>query len=219
MERLGPTDPAFAETTPYAPNSPYAASKASSDHLVRAYHHTFGLPTLTTNCSNNYGPYQYPGKADSADDPQRADGQAAAGLRRRPAGPRLAVRRGPLRGHSHGARRAGGRARPTTSAAGRNARTSRSSTCSATNWTGCSREPDGGSYRRQINYVKDRPGHDRRYAINADKIQAELGWTPLESFETGMRKTIEWYLANQDWVNGMMSEKYGEWIALNYANR
>jgi dTDP-glucose 4,6-dehydratase len=215
---LGPEDPPFAETTPYAPNSPYAASKASSDHLVRSYHHTYGLPTLTTNCSNNYGPYQYPEKLiplmilnalTGKPLPVYGDGQQV---------------RDWLYVEDHCAAietvLARGRPGETYNIGGRTEKKN----LDIVNLI-CSEldrlhpKAGGGSYREQIAFVKDRPGHDRRYAINADKIRTELSWTPRESFETGIRKTIGWFLANQDWVNNLMSEKYAEWITLNYAHR
>jgi dTDP-glucose 4,6-dehydratase len=215
---LGPDDPAFAETTPYAPNSPYAASKASSDHLVRAYHHTFGLPTLTTNCSNNYGPYQYPEKLIPLMILNALTGKPLPVY-----GDGLQVRDWLyVEDHCAAIHTVLTRGQPgqTYNIGGRTERKNIQIVHIICDELDRLRPlAAGGSYRRQIAHVTDRPGHDRRYAINADKIQAELGWTPQESFETGMRKTIGWYLANQDWVNSIMSEKYSQWIALNYANR
>ncbi len=215
---LGPNDPAFCETTPYAPNSPYSASKASSDHLVRAYHHTFGLPTLTTNCSNNYGPYQYPEKLIPLMILNALMGKSLPVY-----GDGLQVRDW-LYVEDHCAAIYAvlerGRLGETYSIGGDNEKANIEIVhliCDELDRL--QPKADGKSYCQQIAYVKDRPGHDRRYAINARKIRGELGWTPSESFETGIRKTIRWYLANQDWVNGLMSEKYTEWIALNYSQR
>ncbi len=215
---LGPTDPPFSETTPYAPNSPYAASKASSDHLVRAYHHTYGLPTLTTNCSNNYGPYQYPEKLIPLMILNALTGKPLPVY-----GDGLQVRDWLyVEDHCAAVHAVLTRGRPgeTYNIGGRTERKNIEIVgliCSELDRL--RPKPGGGTYRDQIVHVKDRAGHDRRYAINADKIEAELGWAPCESFETGIRKTIEWFLANQAWVNGLMSEKYHEWIALNYAQR
>ena len=197
--RWRPDEPAFTETHPYEPNSPYSASKAASDHLVRAWHHTYGLPVLTTNCSNNYGPLPLSREADPADDRQRAGRQAAAGLRRRAAGARLAVRERPLR-----AIRARARPRPARRDLQRRrleraSPTSRSCTPSARCSTSCGPTRPA-RYRALITYVTDRPGHDRRYAIDARKIERELGWRPAETFETGIRKTVQWYLDHADWV-------------------
>ena len=194
---LGADDAAFTETTPYAPNSPYSASKAASDHLVRAYHHTYGLPTLTTNCSNNYGPLPVPGEADPADDPQRARGQAAAGLRRRPERARLAVRRRSLRGDPRGARARARPARPTTSAATPRGRTSTS--CSAI----CahrSSELRRAATTRALDHVRRGPARATTAATRSTpaKIRRELGWAPAETFESGLRKTVRWYLDNGD---------------------
>jgi dTDP-glucose 4,6-dehydratase len=215
---LGPEDPPFSETTPYAPNSPYAASKAASDHLVRAYYHTYGLPVLTTNCSNNYGPYQYPEKLiplmilnalTGKPLPVYGDGRQV---------------RDWLYVEDHCAAIEAvlihGRPGETYNVGGRNEKKNLEIVhliCDELDRL--HPKAGGGSYREQIVFVKDRPGHDRRYAINAEKIRAELSWTPRESFETGIRKTIGWFLGNQDWVNSLMSEKYAEWIALNYAHR
>ena len=192
----------FTETTPYEPNSPYSACKAASDHLVRAYHHTYGLPMVTTNCSNNYGPYQFPEKLIPLVILNAAGGQAAAGLRRRPA----TCATGSTSVDHCGAvaprcSTAGASARRTTSAAATRRRTSTWSRRSATCSTSCGPGRVGGRYRAsRSRFVKDRPGHDRRYAIDASKIERELGWRPAETFETGMRKTVQWYLDHADWV-------------------
>ncbi|MBN2579202.1 MAG: dTDP-glucose 4,6-dehydratase [Pirellulales bacterium] len=215
---LGPEDPAFAETTPYAPNSPYAASKAASDHLVRAYHHTYGLPTLTTNCSNNYGPYQYPEKLIPLMILNALTGKPLPVY-----GDGLQVRDWLyVEDHCAAIEAVLTRGRPgeTYNVGGRTEKKNIEIVhliCEELDRL--HPKSGGGSYREQITFVKDRPGHDRRYAINADKIQAELSWTPRESFETGIRKTIRWFLDHQDWVNSLMSEKYAEWITLNYAQR
>ncbi len=215
---LGLPDPPFSETTPYAPNLPYSASKASSDHLVQAYHHTFGLPTLTTNCSNNYGPYQYPEKLIPLMILNALSGKPLPVY-----GDGLQVRDW-LYVEDHCAAihtvLTRGRTGETYNIGGRTEKTNIEIVgliCAELDRL--RPKPDMGSYRAQIAYVKDRAGHDRRYAINAGKIQAELGWIPRESFETAIRKTIQWFLDNQDWGNGLMSEKYAQWIALNYAHR
>jgi dTDP-glucose 4,6-dehydratase len=204
---LGPRDPAFTEETAFAPNSPYAASKAASDHLVRAYHHTYGLPTLTTNCSNNYGPFHFPEKLfplvilnalDGRPLPVYGDGQQ--------------VRDWLYVGdHCRAVSLVLGRGRPgeTYNVGGRN------------EWTNldvvkliCSlldaRSPrkDGKPYSAQIEFVQDRPGHDRRYAINCTKIGNELGWRPAESFETGLAKTVDWFIANRAWCGEITAKRY-----------
>jgi dTDP-glucose 4,6-dehydratase len=215
---LSPTDPAFAETTPYAPNSPYAASKASSDHLVRAYHHTYGMQTLTTNCSNNYGPFQYPEKLIPLMILNALTGKGLPVY-----GDGLQVRDWLyVEDHCAAIHTVLSRGRPgeTYNVGGRTERKNIQIIhliCDELDRL-CPKQ-GGQSYRSQITHVADRPGHDRRYAIDARKIESELGWTPQESFETGIRKTIQWYLENQNWVNSIMSEKYSEWITLNYANR
>jgi len=215
---LGPNDPAFSETTPYAPNSPYSASKAASDHLVRAYHHTYGLPTLTTNCSNNYGPYQFPEKLIPL--------MIHNALFRKPLpiyGDGLNVRDWLYVGdHCSGIREvlAKGRVGETYNIGGCNEKTN----LEVVN-TFCAildelqPRQDGKPYASLITYVKDRPGHDRRYAIDAGKIMRELGWKPSESFETGIRKTVRWYLDNQDWVSHIVSGEYKNWLATNYSER
>jgi dTDP-glucose 4,6-dehydratase len=212
---LGPSDPPFAETSPYQPNSPYSASKAASDHLVRAWHHTYGLPVLTTNCSNNYGPYHFPEKLiplvihnalAGKPLPIYGDGQQV---------------RDWLYVEDHC------RAIVRVLEAGR--------VGEVYNVGGWSEKPnldvvrtvcaildelrpraDGRPYAELIAFVKDRPGHDRRYAIDARKIERELGWRPRESFETGIRKTVQWYLDHQDWVLGVTSGSYREWVSTQY---
>ncbi len=211
---LGEHDPAFTETTPYAPNSPYAASKAASDHLVRAYFHTYGLPVLTTNCSNNYGPFQFPEKLIPL--------MIANALQGKPLpvyGDGQNVRDWLYVGdHCSGIRRvlADGRVGETYNIGGRNEVRNIEVVrriCAALDEL----RPDGaGSYARYVTYVKDRPGHDRRYAIDCTRIERELGWRPAESFETGLRKTIAWYLDHADWVAEVTSGKYREWVALQY---
>ena len=212
---LGSDDAPFSETTQYAPNSPYAASKAASDHLVRAYHHTYGLPTLTTNCSNNYGPFQFPEKLiplmilnarDGKPLPVYGDGknvrdwlyvedhcEAMATVLRR------------------------GQVGQTYNIGGRNEKQNIEivrTICELVDETA----PRLKSPRRDlITYVKDRPGHDRRYAINASKIERELGWKPKETFETGIGKTVRWYLEHDEWVRDVTSGSYRQWIAAHYA--
>jgi dTDP-glucose 4,6-dehydratase len=214
---LGPNDPAFCETTPYAPNSPYSASKAASDHLVRAYFHTYGLPVVTTNCSNNYGPRQYPEKLIPLVILNALSGKPLPVY-----GDGMQVRDW-LYVEDHCAAIATvldrGRLGETYNIGGANERPNIAIVHRICDELDRLRPKASGSYRDQIVHVKDRPGHDRRYAIDARKIEAELGWTPSHTFETGIGATVDWYLANEDWVNGVMSEKYGEWIALNYSKR
>jgi dTDP-glucose 4,6-dehydratase len=211
---LGPGDAAFRETTAYAPNSPYSASKAASDHLVRAYHHTYGLPTLTTNCSNNYGPFQFPEKLIPL-----VILHALAGMPLPVYGDGRNVRDWLYVGdHCAGVRRVLERGRPgeTYNLGGRaeweNIAVVRH-VCAVLDEL---RPRADGSYARQITFVKDRPGHDRRYAIDCGKIERELGWRPAESFDSGIRKTIAWYLAATDWVAQVNSGRYREWIDLQY---
>lgn len=207
-------DPPFAETKAYEPNSPYSASKAASDHLVRAWHHTYGLPVVTTNCSNNYGPYHFPEKliplmivnalAGKAL-PVYGDGQQVRDW--------LYVT-----DHCSGIRAvlAGGRLGETYNIGGWNEKTNMSivqTVCALLDEL----KPDpAGPYSRLITYVKDRPGHDRRYAIDARKIERELGWRPAETFETGIRKTVQWYLANEAWVERVQSGAYRDWLSTQY---
>ncbi|MCX7232478.1 MAG: dTDP-glucose 4,6-dehydratase, partial [Burkholderiales bacterium] len=192
---LGPGDAAFTETHRYEPNSPYSASKAASDHLVRAWHHTYGLPVLTTNCSNNYGPYHFPEKLiplmivnalAGKPLPVYGDGQQIRDW--------LYVadhcwNEKPNLEIVHTVCALLDELRP---------------------------RDDGQSYRSQISFVKDRPGHDRRYAIDARKIEQELGWRPTETFDTGIRKTVQWYLAHPDWVAHVQSGAYRDWVAKQY---
>ena len=196
---LSSTDPAFAETNRYEPNSPYSASKAASDHLVRAWHHTFGLPVLTTNCSNNYGPYHFPEKLiplcvsnalEGKSLPIYGDGQQVRDwlyVKDHCSAIRLVLEKG--------------RPGETYNVGGRNEKTNLEVVrllCSILDEL--SPRADGRSYSEQITFVTDRPGHDRRYAIDATKIERELGWRPAETFETGIRKTVEWMLVNGDWL-------------------
>ena len=215
---LAKDEPAFSETRRYEPNSPYSASKAASDHLVRAYHHTYGLPVLTTNCSNNYGPYHFPEKLiplmiinalAGKPIPVYGDGQQIRDwlyVKDHCSAIRLVLEAGRV-GEVY-------------------------------NIGGCNEKPnieivhtvcalldvlrpriDGKPYREQIAYVTDRPGHDRRYAIDATKIEHELGWKPAETFETGIRKTVQWYLDNQSWVSNVQSGAYRTWVEKNYQGR
>jgi dTDP-glucose 4,6-dehydratase len=215
---LGPDDPSFSEVTPYAPNSPYAASKASSDHLVRAYFHTYGLPVLTTNCSNNYGPFQFPEKLiplmilnglEGKPLPVYGDGKNVRDwlfVEDHCSAIRTVLERG--------------RVGETYNIGGSSERKNIdvvTTICDLLDEL----SPDAtlGVRRKLISYVTDRPGHDRRYAIDARKIRQELGWEPAEQFESGIRKTVEWYLANQEWVENVRSGAYLQWIETNYAER
>ena len=213
---LGPDDPPFCETTAYAPNSPYSASKAAADHLVRAYHHTYGLPTLTTNCSNNYGPYQFPEKLiplvilnarAGKPLPVYGDGQNVRDW--------LFVE-----DHCDAVRSvlAQGRVGETYNVGGRGEKRNLEiveTICSILDEL-CPEDPVT-PHRNLITFVPDRPGHDRRYAIDARKIEGEFGWRPRESFESGIRKTIQWYLQNEEWVRGVTSGAYRKWIATQYS--
>jgi dTDP-glucose 4,6-dehydratase len=213
---LSPTDPAFTETTPYAPNSPYSASKAASDHLVRAYHHTYGLPTLTTNCSNNYGPRQFPEKLIPLTILNARAGKALPiygdGLNVRDwlyvgdhcSGIRAVLERGRL-GETYNI---GGQQEMSNIALVREL-------CAILDELAPAAKP----YADLVTYVKDRPGHDRRYAMDITKIQRELGWKPAETFTTGLRKTVEWYLANTAWIEHITSGAYRTWIDTQYADR
>jgi dTDP-glucose 4,6-dehydratase len=213
---LGVEDPPFSEKTPYAPNSPYAASKASSDHFVRAYHHTYGLPTLTTNCSNNYGRFQFPEKLipliilnarDGKPLPVYGDGQNV---------------RDWLYVEDHCEAIATvltrGRVGQTYNIGGWNEKRNIDiveTICDIVDEMAGTR----GSLRRSlVTFVKDRPGHDRRYAMDATKIERELGWRPKETFETGIRKTVRWYLEHEEWVHDVTSGSYRQWIETHYSS-
>ncbi|MGQ9724464.1 MAG: dTDP-glucose 4,6-dehydratase [Tepidimonas sp.] len=212
---LGPTDPAFAETNPYQPNSPYSASKAASDHLVRAWHHTYGLPVLTTNCSNNYGPYQFPEKLIPL-----MIVNALAGKPLPIYGDGRQIRDWLyVRDHCSAIRRVlqAGRCGQTYNIGGWNEKANLDvvhTICALLDEL--RPRADGRSYREQITHVPDRPGHDRRYAIDARKIEHELGWRPAETFETGIRKTVQWYLDHPDWVRRVQSGAYRAWVARQY---
>ncbi|MCO5398500.1 dTDP-glucose 4,6-dehydratase [Ralstonia soli] len=212
---LGPTDSRFSETSPYTPNSPYSASKAASDHLVRAYYHTYGLPVLTTNCSNSYGPYHFPEKLIPLMITNALSGKPL-----------------PLYGDGRNVRDwlyvedhcsairevlARGRLGETYNVGGGNEKSNLEvvhALCDLLDWL---KPKDSGSYRDQITFVKDRPGHDRRYAIDTSKLERELGWKPAKTFETGLCKTVQWYLDNQAWVQDVMSGEYRNWVAKQYA--
>ena len=213
---LNPGDPPFSETTPYAPNSPYSASKAASDHLVRAWHHTYGMAVLTSNCSNNYGPLQFPEKLVPL-----IIANALAGKPLPIYGDGQQVRDWLYVGdHCSAIRRilTDGQPGETYNIGGWNEKANIDvvhTLCDLIDEL----SPAKQSYREQITYVKDRPGHDRRYAIDARKTERELGWRPTETFETGMRKTVQWYLANQEWVRKVQSGDYLKWIDRNYSQR
>lgn len=215
---LAKDDPAFTETTPYAPNSPYSASKAASDHLVRAYHHTYGLPTLTTNCSNNYGPHHFPEKLiplvihnalTGKPLPIYGNGQQIRDW--------LYVE-----DHCAAIRRVleAGKVGEVYNIGGWNEKPNIEvvrTLCRILD----KKQPraDGHSYAEQITFVEDRLGHDQRYAIDATKISKELGWKPAETFDTGIEKTVDWFLQNQDWVNNVTSGEYRNWVETHYAER
>ena len=213
---LSATDPAFKETNKYQPNSPYSASKASSDHLVRAWYHTYGLPVLTTNCSNNYGPYQFPEKLiplcilkalQGENLPIYGDGQQVRDwlyVVDHFKGIATVLEKGVIG--------------ETYNIGGCNEKTNLEvvhTLCDLLDEL--KPREDGKSYKNQITFVKDRPGHDLRYAIDANKIANELGWKPEETFETGIRKTVQWYLDNQDWVDNVQSGAYKMWLNKNYS--
>lgn len=215
---LSKEDPPFSETNQYEPNSPYSASKAASDHLVRAWHHTYGLPVLTTNCSNNYGPYHFPEKLvplcilnalNGKPLPIYGDGQQIRDW--------LYVK-----DHCSAIRRVleAGKLGETYNVGGWNEKANLdvvNTLCSILDEL--QPRADGQSYATQITFVQDRPGHDRRYAIDARKLEKELGWKPQETFETGIRKTVQWYLDNQAWVNHVTSGEYRNWVETQYATQ
>lgn len=213
---LGPDDAAFSETTPYAPNSPYSASKAASDHLVRAWHHTYGMPVLTTNCSNNYGPLQFPEKLIPL-----MISRALAGEPLPVYGDGKNVRDWLYVGDHCSAIRAV-LARGTPGEVYNVGGNSERQNIEVVN-TLCrildELAPADAPYARLITYVTDRPGHDRRYAIDARKIARELAWEPAVAFEDGMRRTVRWYLDNADWVKAVQSGEYRKWLDLNYVGR
>ena len=214
---LGPDDPAFSETTPYAPNSPYSASKAASDHLVRAWHHTYGLPVLTTNCSNNYGPYQFPEKLIPL-----VIVNALAGKPLPLYGDGLNVRDWLYVGdHCSAIREVLARGRPgeTYNVGGNSERTNLEIVRAVCALLDELRPDPAGARERLITFVADRPGHDRRYAIDARKLERELGWTPRESFESGLARTVRWYLDNEAWVRDVQSGAYRQWVEANYGTR
>jgi dTDP-glucose 4,6-dehydratase len=213
---LSKTDPAFSETNPYEPNSPYSASKAASDHLVRAWHHTYGLPVLTTNCSNNYGPFHFPEKLiplcilkalQGQDLPIYGDGQQIRDwlyVVDHCKGIATVLEKGVVG--------------ETYNIGGWNEKANLevvNTLCDLLDEL--KPREDGKSYKNQITFVKDRPGHDRRYAIDATKISNELGWKPEETFETGIRKTVQWFLENQEWVAHVQSGEYQMWLNKNYS--
>ncbi len=213
---LGPNDPPFRETTPYAPNSPYSASKAASDHLVRAYHHTYGLPTLTTNCSNNYGPFQFPEKliplmilnaCSGKPLPVYGDGQNVRDW--------LYVE-----DHCDAIRTVLAKGRPgeTYNIGGCNEKKNLEIVHTICDLLDKLRPHDPVvPHRKLLTFVKDRPGHDRRYAMDASKIEHELNWRPKETFETGIRKTVNWYLHHESWVRDVTSGSYRQWIQKHYS--
>jgi dTDP-glucose 4,6-dehydratase len=213
---LSPNDPPFTEKHPYEPNSPYSASKAASDHLVRAWFHTYGFPVITTNCSNNYGPYHFPEKLiplcilnalNGKPLPIYGDGQQVRDwlyVKDHCAAIRIVLEKGILG--------------ETYNIGGWNEKANIDVVKQiCTILDELRPRNDGKSYAEQITFVKDRPGHDRRYAIDASKIERELGWKPAETFETGIKKTVQWYLDNPKWVEGVVSGSYRQWIDQQYA--
>lgn len=211
---LGENDPPFSETTAYAPNSPYSASKASSDHLVRAYHHTYGLPTLTTNCSNNYGPYHFPEKLIPLMILNALDGKPLPVY-----GDGLNIRDWLyVRDHCEAIRQvlARGRVGETYNVGGKNEIRNIDVVTTICRKLDALRPRAAGRYEELITYVKDRPGHDRRYAIDPSKIEREIGWKPAETFASGIEKTVRWYLDNDEWIAGVRSGEYRQWLHRQY---
>ena len=214
---LSPEDPAFSETTAYAPNSPYAASKAGSDHLARAYHHTYGMPVLTTNCSNNYGPYQFPEKLIPLMILNALEGKPLPVY-----GDGRNVRDWLFVGdHCTAIRRVleAGRPGETYNVGGNSERANIDVVTTICDLVDEMRPTNDGPRRRLIAYVEDRPGHDRRYAIDATKLAQELGWKPAEQFESGLRKTVAWYLENPGWIESVRTGAYRDWLEKNYGER
>jgi dTDP-glucose 4,6-dehydratase len=214
---LAAGDAAFTEQHRYEPNSPYSASKAASDHLVRAYHHTYGLPVLTTNCSNNYGPYHFPEKLIPL-----MIVNALAGKPLPVYGDGMQIRDWLyVKDHCSAIRRVleAGQLGEVYNIGGWNEKPNIEIVQTVCTLLDELRpRADGASYSTQISYVKDRPGHDRRYAIDASKIERELGWKPAETFETGIRKTVRWYLAHPEWVANVQSGAYRDWVQTQYAS-
>jgi dTDP-glucose 4,6-dehydratase len=213
---LSPTDPAFAETNAYQPNSPYSASKAASDHLVRAYHHTYALPTLTTNCSNNYGPFQFPEKLIPLIILNACNGKPLPIY-----GDGRNVRDWLYVGdHCEAIAQVLDHGRPgETYNIGGNSEMANIDVVTTVCAILDELRPAGAPHSRLITYVTDRPGHDRRYAIDSSKLRREIGWQPRETFATGIRRTIEWYLSNSAWIEQVTSGDYRNWIATNYSAR
>ncbi len=213
---LGPSDAAFSETTPYAPNSPYSASKAGSDHLVRAYHHTYGLPVLTTNCSNNYGPYQFPEKLIPLMILNACSGKALPVY-----GDGKNIRDWLyVEDHCRAIRTvlSSGRVGETYNVGGRSEKNNLEIIGAVCELLDELRPEDTiVPHNKLVTFVKDRPGHDRRYAMDTRKIENELRWRPLETFESAIRKTVCWYLEHQDWVRDVTSGSYRQWMAKHYA--